>query len=191
LSDHTIHIDQQLLLRIAKGDEKAFRTVYDHFYNGLYFYAHKLTGNREEAEDITLQAFTKLFERAKELENDIHMRRWLYITVRNAAIDYLKKGNHLQEQPFEWQKMVLQEQDMEEVMIENEMIRRLYEAIEALPDQRKKIFRMIYIEGLKAREVAALLNISENTVNTQKKRALATLRSTVPTLLLFIMALKK
>ncbi|NLR79086.1 RNA polymerase sigma-70 factor [Chitinophaga eiseniae] len=176
-----------MLLRLAEGENAAFRKLYDMYYSALMDFAHKLTGNMAEAEDITLRTFAKLYERPPELSNMTHLRRWLFLTVRNDSLNYLKKRKYIQSNERNLQDSYYSQASLDAIMTEEELVRRLYNAIELLPAQRRRIFILTYLEGYKAREIAELLGISENTVNTQKKRALVGLRSSLGIVVFYLL----
>lgn len=179
--------EQELLSGIAKGNNDAFHKLYNEYYSGLVDFAHKLTGNRPEAEDITLQTFAKLYEQPPQLASLVHLRRWLFLTVRNASLNYLKKSRNAQVHEPDVRDTYYQHASLDAVMTEDELIRRLYAAILELPEQRRRIFILTYLEGYKAREIAAMLGISENTVNTQKRRALVGLRNSLGLTVFFLL----
>lgn len=163
-----------------KGEQKAFTAVYNEYYSRIYVFAVKLILNKEEAKDLTLDTFSKLFKKNLDFDNLPNMKAFLYITVRNACFNYLR---YLKQQTKQ-QKVLLEDlentQKQENKPIEGHVIHHLYKALEKLPPKSGKIVQMIYLEGLKYEEVARLLNISITTVKSQRKYALDLLREYLP-----------
>jgi RNA polymerase sigma-70 factor (ECF subfamily) len=155
-----------------------FNNVYDELYSQLRYYANQLTSNEDEAKDIVIESFEKLWKLIDRYDNIGNIRPFLYTTVRNACIDYLRR-NKTRNKYYEY---LLRQQDSSEISFgrpdyETELIQRLYQEIEKLPTECKKIFKLTYLEGLSRIEVASLLKISTNTVRNQNAMAKKFLRN--------------
>ena len=157
-----------------KDERAAFRLLFDTYYASLVLFANRIVGNETAAEDIVQDSLVSLWQ-SKSFRNVREgMDRYLYQTVRNKSIDYLKAENRNVSLPESVRERlthmpVLHEEDIEEYG-------QLYRAIEMLPADRKKIFKLVYFEGYKYQEAAAKLGISINTVQTQLRRSLQFLR---------------
>lgn len=105
-------------------------------------------------------------------------RVYLYNSVRNASLDYLKhkdvEGNYLQKM-LDSHSTTFRMEEEEEGFFSEEVYRQLLQTIDALPDRCKEVFLM-YMEGKKNEEIATALHVSLETVKTQKKRAMSFLR---------------
>ncbi|WP_315815298.1 RNA polymerase sigma-70 factor [Paraflavitalea speifideaquila] len=151
--------------------------MFKHFYPELYYFARKLTGSKEQAEDIVIDVFTKLFERHELFDTYANIKAFLYISTRNSSLNYLK---HIAWQK-KWQKEfaeIIQEDEGLRFYyeIESDLLEAVHKAIDELPDTCRRIFKMLYFEDLKPAEIAKLLNISVDTVYSQKRRALQILQ---------------
>jgi RNA polymerase sigma-70 factor (family 1) len=171
------NLDITVLTGFQNGNERAFQRVLNHFYPALYNFTKKLTGDREEAKDITLHAFQKLFERCKLFETEINIKAFLYITARNRSLDFLNAQKRKQDA----QKGMAQEMSNDillqyEYDIMDELVDRLNKAIEGLPPESRKIFKLLFYEQMTPSEIADQLRISVQTVYTQKNRAIKALR---------------
>ena len=85
----------KLLSGFQKGDPSAFEQVFKLFYRDISYFTEKVTGNKQEAEDITIQAFTKLFERYHLFNSIANIRAFLYTTARNAGFNYIRDTKRL------------------------------------------------------------------------------------------------
>jgi RNA polymerase sigma-70 factor (family 1) len=166
----------KLLSGFQQGDPDAFEQIFKHFYRDISYFTEKVTGNKQEAEDITIQTFTKLFERYQLFNSLANIRAFLYVTARNASFNYLRDIKRLSSRQQEFMSHFEDENNLENEEIKAETLKTIYAAIENLPDECKKIFKLIYLEGLSNPDIAALLNISEATIRSQKRRALQLLK---------------
>lgn len=160
-----------------QGDEKIFKKVFDHYYPALLLFITKLTGSREEAEDISLRAFQALFNRCKSFETEINMKAFLYICGRNSSLNYIKAQQHKREQLRQFATRMEDDNFLEfEFGIKQGVIAALYKAIDELPTECGRVFKLLYFEELTPAEIAARLNVTVSTVYNQKSRALNALR---------------
>ena len=151
MTNNEISIEQ-----INKLDAAAFRLLYKNYYKALVCYAITIVGDSESAEDIVQELFSTIWEKKMFFRSLASFRVYLYNSVRNASLDYLKH------------------KDVEGFFSE-EVYRQLLQTIDALPDRCREVFLM-YMEGKKNEEIATALHVSLETVKTQKKRAMSFLR---------------
>ena len=108
----------------------------------------------------------------------VSFKVYLYNSVRNASLDYLKhkniEGSYLQKM-LDTHPVYRTGEEDEEGIFSAEVYRQLCETIDALPERCREVFLM-YMEGKKNEEVATALHVSIETVKTQKKRAMSILR---------------
>jgi RNA polymerase sigma-70 factor (ECF subfamily) len=146
--------------------------LHKEFYGSLCGFALKYLRNEALAEDIVQEAFLSLWSAKDTLRNQDAAKPFLYSTVRNKCISFLRKQNASISIP----ENILSEEFLEEALIKSETIRILYNAIENLPEQTRKIISLS-LDGLKNSEIGKELNISENTVHTLKKAGYKKLRA--------------
>jgi len=178
----TIDPHINLMDRFNKGEQEAFRVIFDRFYARINYFAFKLLQDHGAAEEIALDTFTTLFRKCADFPAETNIRAFLYISTKNACYSYLKKKNTL----LEKQKSFYQHEQQNEAEaqastegdeVEGEVLDAIYRAVEKLPSRCKIIFKMIYYDGLKAAQVAEQLHISVNTVKNQRARAIQVLRN--------------
>ncbi|MBN1988524.1 MAG: RNA polymerase sigma-70 factor [Bacteroidales bacterium] len=167
---------------ISIGEKRlSFREIFTEYYPSLHHFAFKILKNKHDAEDVVQDAFIGIWEKKPSFPNTVSFRAYLYLTVRNKALDVLKKRNpiYLETIPFE-----PIEQEVNSVVRE-EAFRLLDEAIEKLPAKTRDVL-MLSLKGMSVKEVADELNISVNTVKTLKQRAYKFLKENCAYLLLLI-----
>lgn len=171
--------DDILLLELFnKGSEDAVKEIYLLFYKSLCYFLKEITGNSEDAEDIAVDSFLKLWEKNRRFESIHGIRSFLYITAKNLALNLLRqKKTHERNHR---QILYLSGGGNELISIEeteSEILRILYSEIDTLPPQCKTIFRLLSFEGYNTSQVAEKLGICEQTVRNQKTKAFNILRT--------------
>jgi RNA polymerase sigma-70 factor (ECF subfamily) len=175
-----------LIHRFNNGDEQALKLVFDEFFAPLVNFAAKITCNWEEGKDVANDAFQKLWERHANFKTKENIRAFLFITVRNSCLNYLKSEERKRKAQKEIRYTSDENthesiEDYVHVKMSNaDDLQRFNEAVEALPAQCKAVFKLICL-GYSNSEIAAKLNTSINTVEVQKNRALNKLRVSVMT----------
>jgi RNA polymerase sigma-70 factor (ECF subfamily) len=168
----------------------AFRYIFESYYRSAVLFAEGiLIKKTQEAEDIVQDTFVKLWNRNEAFGALPHIKTFIYTTVKNACLDKLRReqvagkyGDHAAHQ------QQLLEAGFMEPLISAETTRLINDAIEALPEQGRNVFKMS-LSGLKNDEIAERLGISVNTVKTHKQRALASLRLSLGDTLLILLLL--
>ena len=171
--------ESEIILRLKDGDQRAFNALFDLFYTRLQHFAEGVTRDTLEAEDIVIRTFHAFWNRREGFETMINIQAFLFISVRNACLNYLKSKERIEERQKEYKEQLphLSEyKNAERNLIETELLHLLHEKIEKLPRKCREIFKLTYFEDLKAGEIASRLNISPSTVTTQRARAIKILK---------------
>lgn len=166
-----------IITALQQGDEKALASVFNRYYTGLYYFGMRFLRDHQATEDIVAESFIKIWQKAGNFSSFAGIRSFLYITVKNACLDYLKKANRHTACHREIKYLAEKTEELfADQVIKAELLQKLWQDIEQLPPVRRQIFKMIYVQGLSAFETAARLQISVDTVRVQKARALNALR---------------
>ena len=152
--------------------------IYNSYKIRLSVFAYRMVNSVEEAEDIVHNVFLKVHS----------FNSYIYRAVYNACINFLKKEKRVQlERKDDF--FIEEEENYLLKRIEDEVIWELYQAIEKLPSECKKVFKLSYMNKLSNADIAQLLNISINTVKSQKQRAKQLLREDLKDLFVLFMLL--
>lgn len=153
-----------------------YETLFRRHFRLAALYAERIVGSAHEAEDIVQEVFITLldvdFSQIRQKES------YLYRCVRNAALDHLHtrmKNRFYDINAVEPVRLADQSEQVDE-QAQIEQLANLYNRIEALPEQGRRIFRMICIEHKSYVETARLLSLSLHTVKTHMSRSFKTLR---------------
>ena len=132
MTNNEISIEQ-----INKLDAAAFRLLYKNYYKALVCYAITIVGDSESAEDIVQELFSTIWEKKMFFRSLASFRVYLYNSVRNASLDYLKhkdvEGNYLQKM-LDSHSTTFRMEEEEEGFFSEEVYRQLLQTIDALPD---------------------------------------------------------
>lgn len=147
-----------------------FEKLYKFIYKRLYLFARNFLMDEALADDIVQEVFLGLWNKGKEMREDIPLERYLFISIRNSCVDYHRRLNILDK----YQRHLIESEAMvyfpygEEEAERSIKIRKL---LGKLPDMQRQVVELSTWEGLKYKEIAERLNIAEGTVHTHIKRA--------------------
>jgi RNA polymerase sigma-70 factor (ECF subfamily) len=163
--------------RISAGSQEAFEILFKEHYSGLCGYARKYVFDLDQAEEIVQDLFFNLWKKKNNLFIDTSIEAYLFRAVRNACLNYLKHQKVKQYHADTIKKNPSAgHSDMANPMEILELQTKIDEAVESLPPERQKIFRLSRYEGLKYKEIADQLGLSVKTVEAQMGKALKSLR---------------
>ncbi|MCL4283019.1 MAG: RNA polymerase sigma-70 factor [Flavobacteriales bacterium] len=134
-----------------------------------------------QAEDLVQELFAKLWQERDTLEFKVSPKAYLFAAVRNRCLNALAAGKRMR--PLNEELDRLPEEDVKGEEEHAERSARVLAAIEGLPPERRRIFRMSRNEGLKYQQIAERLGLSVKTVENQMGHALKTLRQELADLL--------
>jgi RNA polymerase sigma-70 factor (ECF subfamily) len=161
----------------SNGEEAInFEGLFKSYYARLCYFAFGMVGDKTAAEDIAQDAFLKFYARRNDFSNESACKGFLYTTVRNACLNIIRHSNVKEKFLLTRQKDPVEDTQVLNSIIKAEVIGEIYKAIESLPEGCKTVFNMSFLDELKNQEIADKLDVSINTVKTQKARALQLLR---------------
>ena len=146
------------------------------------------------AEDIVHDVFLKLWDKQVFLLPDDDLKRILFVAVRNACIDHLRRSNMEQEiLDHRAVQLKLEELDYfessDELFMRKDLLELLMKKVAELPERSQEIFRLSYLKGMKAAEIAEQLGLSVRTVENQLYRSLLYLRKQCSHLFFYLFTL--
>ena len=176
-----LHNELQLAEAFRKGEPAALNILWKNHYKALVYFADQLVRNNLLSEDIVSETFVKVWNMRDRFDNVHSIKAFLYITVRNTCYDHLRS----QEIHARIHKEILYTADSYATemnrddydMMYAEYIQQLYEQVKNLPERCQEVFKLYFFNRSSTREIADLLNISEQTVRNQKTKAIHMLRS--------------
>lgn len=170
-------MNNNIIQEIAKGNQKAFETLYNNFSSKVYNTALSYTKNVEDAEEITQEVFVKIYRSAASFKGDSSLNTWVYRIAVNTSLNFLKKKNRF---TF-FKKSYNETQSIDfahpgTLLEQKEHAAFLFKAMDCLPESQKTAFILSYIECLPRQEVADTMQISLKAIESLLQRAKKNLR---------------
>lgn len=172
-----IELDNDTILKFKSGDESAYTVIYNHFYHNIFSFCKYLLPAIEDARDMTAQLFILLWEKKETLDSYKNLRSFLFLNARNKCFNYLRDQKARSAIDKQISDFTASEQtSILFSEIESELVIRIREEVEKLPDYYRNILNLSYYQGYNNQEIADMLHISEKTVRNAKSIALKTIR---------------
>jgi RNA polymerase sigma-70 factor (ECF subfamily) len=176
--------DGELLKRVAKGDDEAFRLLFERHHRLAYSVIYRHIGVQSEAEDLVQEAFLRVYRNAATWEPTAKFSTWLYTVVSNLCLNYkrdrardklrLVGGDDESSNPLE--QMAATEEPDVDAMDADERARLIRAAIQELPENQRMALILSRYEDKSYEEVAEILGTSVAAVKSLTSRARTTLR---------------
>jgi RNA polymerase sigma-70 factor (family 1) len=165
-----IHIEE-----IRNGNQAAFEKVFRLLYADLCRYANNMLRDKDEAEDLVQNTFVGFWEKRQQIIVVGSLKSYLYKAVYNHCLNKIKHATVKQEHEA-YVANNFSEAAIGSNYLANELEENIEKAIEKLPEQCGKIFKMSRFDELKYQEIADILEISVKTVENQIGKALKIMR---------------
>jgi RNA polymerase sigma-70 factor (family 1) len=192
-TDH--HNEQELLVRIAAGDQKAFNTLYHLYSPAVFATALIYLKDMDKVKDIIQVVFIKIWEKRTTMAGIGRLEDWLFILVRNTVFDQLKKNaveaRHLLRMLGDPARSVNNAavDNGDHLLLDREYSALLQKAIGKLPPQQRQVYLLAREQHLSYEEIAGKLALSKLTVKKHMELALRGIRKELNGQLLLTLAL--
>ena len=157
--------------------EEDFNLVFNQLYGPLLAYTKTLTNNHDQAKDIVQNCFITLWQKRPDLIGSKSLKSFLYTTAYNTFIDLYRKDQRTNKIFDELKYQMAKESLMEEGSYVDHRIKKLKVIIDELPPKCREILLLNKRDGLKYKEIALRLNVSEKTVESQMRIAFKKIRA--------------
>jgi RNA polymerase sigma-70 factor (ECF subfamily) len=152
--------------------------------DALYRIAYRLTGNRDDAEDLLLEALTEAWESFNHFQKGTEFVRWVATIMTHTFLDWQRKNSHYEfvslDEPSEEDEEPLElpdeTDDPEELALRREFWKAAKKALDELPPEFRTVVALVDMEGLSYEEAAKILNCPIGTVRSRLHRARTILR---------------
>jgi RNA polymerase sigma-70 factor (ECF subfamily) len=168
-------VNQNIILHIKRGDRKGFRAVFDSYFHALSAFGYKFVPDPPVVEDLVQESFISFWEKRLDFDHINAVKSFLYTSVRNKCLNHLKHQTVRKKHEPALLYELESDQNFSHHVIEEETFNLLLAEIKLLPESSMEIM-ILALNGLKNQEIADELNISINTVKTQKKIAYSKLK---------------
>ena len=167
-------------LKSSKGhklSEKEYKGLYNTFFTSLCLFSNRYLNDIERSKDVVQAVFIKIWVQDILFENELTVKTYLYTSVKNTCLDFLKsKENRIKQKLSTVELRLLKsEAYFEKEVVLEEVARIVDRSLETLPFKCKQIIKLS-LKGFKNKQISEELEISINTVKTQKRIAYQRLR---------------
>lgn len=168
--------DIRLFNQLKGGVKTAFDEIFRMYYEPLCRYCFQFVYDKDTTEEIVQEFFVRLWEQRKTIVIEKSFVAYLYVAVKNTALNYLQKNKtrRLYEQTYVDIKTESLKED--KVLLDDEINALVKKGMEQLPEKCRLVFYLSRNEGLSNEEIANYLNISYKTVENQITKAFHKLR---------------
>jgi RNA polymerase sigma-70 factor (ECF subfamily) len=155
--------------------EDDLKKIFDLYYRSILVYANRFLSSREECEDLIQDVFISVWEKKIFFPDEVSLKMYLYKATRNKCYNSIKHKKVKQNYVSNSLEMLEDDNLFSKQVLEEEITRQLYQAIEMLPKRKKEIIKLS-LRGIKNNEIAEILNINLQTVKTLKSQSYTILR---------------
>lgn len=169
--------EQFLLKRLNQGSKEAYSFFFNQYYKDLVLFAGTYIREKETCEDIVQSIFLKLWSDREEVVIQTSLKSFLLTSVRNSCLDALRHEQVIRDhEAYAESFSDFENFDTENYILYSDLHQHLTEALDKIPQEYKNAFTMNRFEGLKYREIALQLNVSERTIEVRIGKAIGLLR---------------
>jgi RNA polymerase sigma-70 factor (ECF subfamily) len=166
--------DLELLKAVKAGDPTAYRGLVEKYQGRVYAMVYGMVRNREDARDLTQDAFVKAYNNLDGFRIESSFYTWLYRIAMNLAIDHIRKRQRQGTTSFEESiaardedggiAEVHHEDDPRKTLERKRLYEKIMDALDKLPADQKQVILLREMEGLSYKEISDVMDIPEGTV---------------------------
>ena len=172
-------LDSKEISRLIKaGDKQAFHKFFDAYYDPLIRYLRARGSSTDVAQDIIQNAFLYIWERRDQIEEGKSLRSYLYRIAYTRMLNHFKSQNKFNDEvnPNEHEYAL---ENPEEELKGKELMEIVQNAVDSMPEKRKAVFELCFMQEFTYKETAEMMNISKNTVENHMTKAFKDVRNAV------------
>lgn len=177
-ADPSLDEERRLLVALRAGDRAAAETLVTNTYRGVFAFLVKLSGDREEAADVTQETYRKAWEALDVFQGESRLSTWLTHIAYTTYLNHIRRPRRAVPLAEETAvRLPDPSASPEESATRSQSDERLRRAVLALPDELRFTVTALYFRGLTVADVAKLSGITGMAVRKRLKRALAALEA--------------
>lgn len=172
------HVDEPLdIWALSRGDVQAFEALFRTYYPRVRSFLYSLTNDEDASDDLAQDTFVRLWTYRESLREVTNLNAYIYRTTKNVLFGYIEERQRTAslvslDDTFTEPSI----DEVEAIVYEHELEEALRMAVDAMPAQRRQVYRMSREQGMRLQEIAEALGISKRTVEAHLSTALNTLR---------------
>ena len=169
-------IDEEIMVKVKKGDLDKLSILFQKYKLLLYNFFVKHTLDKEISNDLVQKLFLRILKYKQTYDEKQKFYTWIFKIARNLLKDYYSKTSNQISNADISDFINNQEFASNSSTEKNEETEQLYYALNKLPSQKKEILIMCKMNGMRYKEVAEIMDITESAVKVKVHRALGDLR---------------
>lgn len=161
--------------------------IVDDYLDAIYNFVFRLSGNREEASDITQEVFIKVWKNLNHYKPERSFKTWIFSIARYTTIDWLRKKHPIlfskldQQEDIKYADSLIDDQPLpDELFATTELRQKLSEALSKISLEKKAVILLHLEQGLTFAEIAEISDRPINTIKSLYRRGLEELRREIP-----------
>ncbi len=168
---------KQLIIDAQKGDSHSFHQLVALHDEKIMVLAYQLMKNKQDAEDLYQEAFVKAYKNIHSFRFESSFYTWLYRITVNTALNMKRKMSRMYiKEPIEDYDPVENIHEPTSTHKQGEINRAIKAATEELPEKQRTVFILKYLQDMKIKDIAAIMDIGEGTVKKYLFRAMEKMR---------------
>jgi RNA polymerase sigma-70 factor (family 1) len=175
MHEHSTINESLLVHNLSKGNLLAFNSLYNEYSRRLYRFAYGYLKSEEEAEELVQEVFTIIWEKRKDLKEELSFKSFLFAIAFNNIRKHFRAKTYLARYLKSGVKSELDSQTSNNITY-NSLYKFIFELVDQLPDRRREIFLKSRVHGYSIKEISEELSISHKTVENQLTAALRFIR---------------
>lgn len=172
--------DKEIVALAQKGDREAFGVLVERYKQKAYRIAFDFTRDREEAKDLSQEAFLRAFTHLKRFDLRAGFYTWFYRILVNLCLDYCRRRGRISWEPWEEKTESRNTTNTnfspDQEAIAREISHRVGASLNALPSKQRTAFILRNHQGLSIQDIAKVMQTADATVRVHLYRAIAALR---------------
>jgi len=167
---------EEAITRAKKNDQKAFNYLLDVFWDSVYGFQLKRTHNENDAEDITIQTFSKAFDKIETFDEKYTFKTWLITISKNIHIDFLRKEKNsiiqvISKNDRDMFQVLDESPSPEDKLITEQHLAKLLRDIKKLKPHYQEVINLRYFQEFSYKEISKELKEPINNVKVKLLRA--------------------
>jgi RNA polymerase sigma-70 factor, ECF subfamily len=172
--------DQAMVEAIRSGDETAAARLIHLYYQRVYAFLRRLSGNEEDAADLTQRTFSRVWQALESFAGRSSLSSWIHGIAYHIYVDWRRRYNPGEPRSDEWwATRPAPEDSPDEIAGRNDLASRLYQLVEHLSADLRETIHLHYYQGLSLQETADAMEVATSTVKYRQRLAISELQQKV------------
>ncbi|MDA8947929.1 sigma-70 family RNA polymerase sigma factor [Flavobacteriaceae bacterium] len=171
-----MYLEKEIIEKAKANDQLAFNILFNKYWDPIYAFLVSRTSDPNKAEELTIETFSKAFDRIGSFDNKLAFVSWIMTIAKNHHIDKFRSSRKQSENTdqfadFNSHDISSRDPSPEELLISNQNLDHVLFQIKSLKKDYRTILKLRYFDDLSLKEIEEALNESASTVRVKLFRA--------------------